>query len=39
MGPQQRSMKKQDKNLLINFSPLLIVAAIMLFMLIAQEAS
>ena len=31
-------MKKEDKNLLINFSPLLIVAAIMLFMAIAMEA-
>jgi len=32
-------MDKQTKNLLINFSPLLIVAAIMLFMLIAMEAN
>ncbi len=32
-------MKKEDKNLLINFSPFLIVAAIMLFMLIAMEAN
>lgn len=31
--------EKQDKNLLVNFSPFLIVAAIMLFMLIAMEAN
>jgi hypothetical protein len=32
-------MTKQDKNLLINFSPFLIVAGIMLFMLTAMEAN
>jgi hypothetical protein len=32
-------MNKQDKNLLINYSPLLIAAAVMLFMLIAMEAN
>jgi hypothetical protein len=32
-------MDKQDKNLLLNFSPLLIVAAIMFFMAIAMEAN
>jgi len=31
-------MDKQDKNLLINFSPLLITAVVMLFMLIAMES-
>jgi hypothetical protein len=31
-------MKKQDKNLLINYSPLLIAAAVMLFILVAGEA-
>jgi len=32
-------MKKQDKNLLVNFSPFLIVAGIMLLMLVALEAN
>ena len=32
-------MKKQDKNFLVNFSPFLIVAGIMLFMLVALEAN
>ena len=32
-------MDKQNKNLLINFSPLLIAAAVKLFMLIAMEAN
>tara|TARA_B110000305_G_C19447153_1_gene645533 strand:- start:2572 stop:2751 length:180 start_codon:yes stop_codon:yes gene_type:complete len=32
-------MSKQDKNFLINFSPLLLVALVMLFILCAQEAN
>jgi len=32
-------MKKQDKNLLVNFSPFLIVAGVMLLMLVALEAN
>jgi hypothetical protein len=31
-------MKKQDKNLLINFSPFLMAALVMIFMLVAMEA-
>jgi|TARA_B110000483_G_scaffold213379_1_gene262447 hypothetical protein len=33
------AMSKQDKNFLINFSPLLLVALVMLFILCAQEAN
>ena len=33
------AMSKQDKNFLINFSPLLIAAVVMLFILCAQEAN
>jgi len=32
-------MKKQDKNLLINFSPLIMAALVMIFMLVAMEAN
>ena len=31
-------MNKEDKNLLINFSPLLLTALVMIFMLVAMEA-